>query len=115
MVTVLLQASYLGSKCLLTQRTFEKTALLGGFFVYRARDYDGSERISRRTLIYITKIADLHPDVSNTFMSNMRTTYEKLYGYSSTIPFRSLTTRESLLWRKYKSDIVVEKSRPLSS
>ncbi|WP_228802734.1 hypothetical protein, partial [Nocardia cyriacigeorgica] len=32
-------------------RTFEKTALLGGFFVSRARDYDATDRISRRSSV----------------------------------------------------------------
>lgn len=36
-MTVLLQASYRGSKERQLLRTFEKATLLGGFFVYRAK------------------------------------------------------------------------------
>ncbi|OYQ91131.1 hypothetical protein B9P89_30155, partial [Citrobacter freundii] len=39
-------------------------ALLGGFFVYRARDYDATERISRRSFtimeIYPTRAYRMH-------------------------------------------------------
>ncbi|EDV9819368.1 hypothetical protein PH94_004457, partial [Salmonella enterica subsp. enterica] len=36
-------------KELVAQRTFEKTTLAGGFFVFRARDYGCNARISRRS------------------------------------------------------------------
>nr|CBL93529.1 hypothetical protein ETEC1392/75_p62_00007 [Escherichia coli ETEC 1392/75] len=34
-----------------TDLTFEQTASPGGFFVYRARDYDSLKRISRRSFV----------------------------------------------------------------
>ncbi len=46
-MTVLLQASYRGSKERQLLRTFEKATLPGGFFVFTARDYDEGQRISR--------------------------------------------------------------------
>ncbi|HBX8020801.1 TPA: hypothetical protein MIH01_25915 [Klebsiella pneumoniae] len=36
---------------MVAQRTFEKTALQGGFFVYRERDYPQKKMISRRSFV----------------------------------------------------------------
>ena len=45
-----------------SSENLRKTALQGGFFVFRARDYDATERISRRSSVifdrYGIKISD---------------------------------------------------------
>ncbi|EAM9628412.1 hypothetical protein CVC14_25555 [Salmonella enterica subsp. enterica] len=64
MVTVLLQASYRGSKERQLLRTFEKATLPGGFFVFRARDYDATERISRRSSVMFDRYGDMHHGLS---------------------------------------------------
>ncbi|HIA3224293.1 TPA: hypothetical protein ACWP4A_005297, partial [Escherichia coli] len=57
-MTVLLQASYRGSKERQLLRTFEKTTLPGGFFVCREEDYDDKKSMTRRYSI-LSKIHKL--------------------------------------------------------
>ncbi|EAY8945956.1 hypothetical protein A4I13_23680 [Salmonella enterica] len=49
LVSVLCESQLPRFKELVAQRTFEKTTLAGGFFVFRARDYGCNARISRRS------------------------------------------------------------------
>jgi hypothetical protein len=53
-----------------TLRTIEKTARQGGFFVYRARDYDENTSISRRSFLNVLHLFFTLPETMVSIKKN---------------------------------------------